>query len=45
VGGATMKIFLVTVLVCAIVLILGGLHSYYLDENEKIAKGLRRSNG
>jgi hypothetical protein len=40
-----MKIFLVTVLVCAIILILGRLHSYYLDENERIAKGLRRSNG
>jgi len=28
-----------------IVLILGRLHSYYLDENERIAKGLRRSDG
>jgi hypothetical protein len=40
-----MKIVLITVLVCTIVLILGRLHSYYLDENERIAEGLRRSNG
>jgi hypothetical protein len=34
--------FLAAALVGAIVLILGRLHSYYLDENERIAKGLRR---
>jgi hypothetical protein len=33
---------LTAVLLVAIVLILGRLHSYYLDENEKIAKGLRK---
>jgi hypothetical protein len=40
-----MKVFLVIVMVCSIVLILGRLHSFYLDENERIAKGLRRSDG
>jgi hypothetical protein len=34
--------FLAAALVGAIVLILGRLHSYYLDENERIANGLRR---
>jgi hypothetical protein len=38
-----LKIFLAATLVCLIVLLLGRLHSYYLDENERIAKGLRRS--
>jgi len=33
--------FLIVSLVGAIVLILGRLHSYYLDENERIAKGMR----
>ena len=36
-----MNYFLVAVLLVALVLILGRLHSYYLDENERIAKGLR----
>jgi hypothetical protein len=39
-----MDAFWAATLVCAIVLILGRLLSYYLDENERIAKGLRRSN-
>ena len=34
--------FLAAALVGAIVLLLGRLHSYYLDENERIANGLRR---
>ena len=34
--------YLAAILVGMIVLILGRLHSYFLDENEKIAKGLRR---
>ena len=38
-----MKIFLAATFVCLIVLILGRLHSYHLDENERIAKRLRRS--
>jgi hypothetical protein len=42
-GNLFLKIFLAATFVCAIVLILGRLHSYYLDENERIAKGLRRS--
>jgi hypothetical protein len=33
---------LIAVLLVAVVLILGKLHSYYLDENERIAKGLRK---
>ncbi len=37
-----MQGILAAILVCVIVLILGWLHSYYLDENERIAKGLRR---
>ena len=37
-----MQSFVAAILVGIIVLILGRLHSYYLDENEKIAKGLRR---
>ena len=37
-----MQIFVAAVLLGTIVLILGRLHSYYLDENDKIAKGLRR---
>ena len=37
-----MNSFLIAILLGAIVLILGRLHSYYLDENERIAKGLRR---
>jgi len=32
--------FLIAILLGAIVL-LGRLHSYYLDENERIAKGMR----
>jgi hypothetical protein len=42
-GGSILKIFLAATFVCAIVLILGRLHSYYLDENERIARGWRRS--
>jgi hypothetical protein len=34
---------LVAAFVCAMVLIPGRLDSYYLDTNERIAKGLRRS--
>ena len=37
-----MQAFAAAILVGVIFLILGRLHSYYLDENEKIAKGLRR---
>jgi hypothetical protein len=37
--------FLAAALVDAIVLILGRLRSCYLDENERIAKGLRRFDG
>ncbi len=37
-----MNSLLAAVLLGAIVLILGRLHSYYLDENDKIAKGLRK---
>lgn len=37
-----MQGILAAILVGVIVLILGRLHSYYLDENERIAKGLRR---
>jgi hypothetical protein len=40
-GGWVLNYFLVAVLLVALVLILGRLHSYYLDENERIAKGLR----
>jgi hypothetical protein len=32
--------FLIAILVGAIVVILGRLHSYYLDENERIARGM-----
>jgi hypothetical protein len=42
-GRLFLKIFLAGTFVCLIVLILGRLYSYYLDENERIAKGLRRS--
>jgi hypothetical protein len=35
-------IWLAGVLGCTIILILGRLHSYYPDENERIAKGLRK---
>ncbi len=40
-GGLILNSFLIAILVGAIVLILGRLHSYYLDENERIAKGMR----
>ena len=40
-GDLILNSFLIAILLGAIVLILGRLHSYYLDENEKIAKGLR----
>jgi hypothetical protein len=40
--GLFVKIFLTATFVCLAVLILGRLYSYYLDENERIAKGLRR---
>jgi hypothetical protein len=33
---------LIAVLLGAVVLILGRLHSYYLDENERIAKSIRK---
>ena len=36
-----MNSLLIATLLGAIVLILGRLHSFYLDENERIAKGLR----
>jgi ABC-type Fe3+ transport system permease subunit len=39
--GVILNSFLIAILFGAIVLILGRLHSYYLDENERIAKGLR----
>jgi hypothetical protein len=39
--GSILNGFLIAILSGAIVLILGRLHSYYLDENERIAKGLR----
>ena len=42
VGSFVLNWFLVGGLVCAIVLILGRLHSYHLDENERIANGLRK---
>jgi hypothetical protein len=38
-----LKYFLAAFFVCLIFLIVGRLYSYYLDENERIAKGLRRS--
>lgn len=41
-GGLILNSFLIAILVSAIVLILGRLHSYYLDENERIAQGARR---
>ena len=40
-GDLILNSFLIAILLGAIVLILGRLHSYYLDENEKRAKGLR----
>jgi hypothetical protein len=40
-GGLILNSFLIAILVGAIVLILGRLHSYYLDENERIARGMR----
>jgi hypothetical protein len=39
--GSILNSFLIAILLGAIVLLLGRLHSYYLDENERIAKGLR----
>ena len=41
--GLFLKVVLAAALVCLIVLILGRLHSYHLDENERIAKRLRGS--
>lgn len=41
-GDVPLNSFLIAVLVGAIALILGRLHSYYLDENERILKGLRK---
>ena len=41
--GLFLRVFLAATFVCLIVLILGRLHSYHLDENERIAKRLRRS--
>jgi hypothetical protein len=41
--GLFLRIFLAATFVCLIVLILGRLYSYHLDENERIARGLRRS--
>jgi hypothetical protein len=40
-GGLILNSFLIAILVGAIVLILGRLHSYYLDENERMAEGMR----
>jgi len=40
--GLILNSFLIAILLGAVVLILGRLHSYYLDENERIAKGLRQ---
>ena len=40
--GEILNNLLIAVLLVALVLILGKLHSYYLDENERIAKGPRR---
>ena len=37
-----MRIFLAAMIVIAIVLVLGRLHSYYLDEKERMAKGQHR---
>jgi hypothetical protein len=39
--GLILNSFLTVIVVGAIVLILGERHGYYLDENEKIAKGMR----
>jgi hypothetical protein len=41
--GLFLKVVPAATFVCLIVLILGRLHSYHLDENERIAKRLRRS--
>ena len=40
--GLILNSVLIAIFSVAIVLILGRLHSYYLDENERIAKGLRQ---
>ena len=42
VRGVILQGFIGAILLGMIILILGRLHSYYLDENDKIAKGLRR---
>jgi hypothetical protein len=40
--GLILNSVLIAVLLGAVVLILGRLHSYYLDENERIAKSIRK---